>query len=127
MIASLINRVVASAPEAGRWGLLVWLIAAPPPVTFNPGHPFFQLPLFCVSGMEKRAEGGALVGPGPSFCFLLLHAFHGEAWLLTPESTHCAVAVGSKGKAHLWHPSVQRSPAEVLSGAEGGGVVGGAG
>lgn len=64
-------------------------------------------------------------GLGPFFCFLLRHAFHGEAWLLTPPSTYCAEAGGSKGKAHLWHPSGWCSPAGVLSEAWGLGHGGG--
>lgn len=62
---------------------------------------------------------------GPFFCFLLQHAFHGKAWLLTLPSTHCATAGSSEGKAHLWHPSGLCSPAEVLSGAGGGSGGGG--
>lgn len=70
---------------------------------------------------------GCWWGWGPSFCFLLQHAFHGEAWLLTLPSTHCVEAGSSKGKAHLWHPSGLCSPAEVLSEAGGGGGGGGGG
>lgn len=94
----------------------LFLIYYPPFWTPSPVNPLQLHPPSVRPSVLPCLAGPAFLGDGGSFfCFLSQHTFHGEAWLLTPPSTHCAGPGSSEGKAHLWHPSGLCSPAEVLS------------